>query len=490
MSVIRLNERLLEAPPANLSVPSYDRAAISPGIVHIGVGNFHRAHLSAYLNELFNLGRNHDWGIVGAGVRPADAVMREKLKSQDWLTTLVKLGPEAISAEIVGSMIDFVPVEEGNGPLISAMVDPRIRIVTLTITEGGYYIDPATKRFCAAHPDIQFDAANPDTPRTAFGAMIAALKRRRENGSGPFTGLCCDNLHGNGKVLQSTLLSLARLSSPDLADWIEAHCTFPNSLVDCIVPSTGPKEVALAREFGIEDAAPVTHEPFRQWVIEDNFCAGRPDWAMVGATFTDKVDDYETIKIRILNGGHQILSLVGDLMGIEFMSETMEDHLLRRYFRKIEEEEIIPHVKPVPGYTPPAYLDMIDSRFSNPAILDTTRRVAFDASSRQPGFVLPSVRDGLRSGAPVEGLALVSAAWCRYCFGTRDDGSMIEPNDPMWPELQARAILAVESPITWLAMTNIYGELANQPRFANAFVHWSKEIRENGIRAALETYCH
>jgi len=486
---ISLNTASLSRLPAGIPGPSYDRSALTPGIVHIGCGNFHRAHQSWYLHRLFEQGLCTDWAIIGAGVRPADTAMRDRLEAQDWMTTLIQLSPEKKSAEVVGSMIGFVPVEEGNGPLIAAMADPRIRIVALTVTEGGYYVDPATKGFDASHPDIRHDAANPERPRTAFGAMIAALKRRREAGHGPFTGQCCDNLQGNGEVLKSTVLSLARLSDPDLAGWIEANCTFPNSMVDCIVPATGPKEMALAQAFGIDDKAPVTHEPFRQWVIEDNFCAGRPDWDKAGATFTDLVHDYESMKIRILNGGHQVLCLVGELLGIVAMSDTMADPRIRRFFRKVEEEEIVPHVKPVPEYTAPAYLELISERFSNPAIVDTTRRVSFDGSSRQPGFVLPSVRDGLKTGAPVEGLALVSAAWCRYCLGTREDGSVIEPNDPNWDALQARARGAVDDPAHWLGMAPIYGSLKDAPRFAEAFARWHRMIRTEGVAAAMAAYC-
>lgn len=206
-------------------------------------------------------------------------------------------------------MIDYVEIAEGNGPLIARMTDPAIRIVALTVTEGGYYIDPVSKGFDAKHPDIIHDAANPDTPRTAFGAMVRALRQRRAAGTGPFTVQSCDNLQGNGAILRQTVVSLARLSDPDLAIWIDTNCTFPNSMVDSIVPATGPNELKLVRELGIEDNAPVTHENFRQWVIEDDFCAGRPDWDKVGATFTDLVHDYETMKIRILNAGHQVIAI-------------------------------------------------------------------------------------------------------------------------------------------------------------------------------------
>lgn len=245
--------------------PEYDRSHLTPGIVHIGVGNFHRAHQAWYLHRLMQAGQAHDWAIIGAGVRPYDAAMREKLLAQDCLTTLVELDPADTSAEVVGSMIDYLPIEVGNASLIRKMADPAIRIVAMTVTESGYYVDPVSKGFDAAHPDIVHDAANPTTPRTAFGAMIAALRLRRDAGHGPFTGLSCDNLQGNGAILRQTVTSLARMSDPALADWIDANATFPNSMVDCIVPATGLAERALAKGFGIRDAAVVTHEAFRQW---------------------------------------------------------------------------------------------------------------------------------------------------------------------------------------------------------------------------------
>ncbi len=385
-------------------------------------------------------------------------------------------------------MIGFVPVEDANGPLIAQMADPAIRIVAMTVTEGGYYIDPVTKGFDASHPDIQHDAANPDKPRTAFGAMVAALKMRRASGTGPFTGQSCDNLQGNGAILRQTVVSLARLSDPDLADWIDQNCTFPNSMVDCIVPATGPKELELAKEFGIEDAAPVTHENFRQWVIEDNFCAGRPDWDKVGATFSDDVHAFEAMKIRILNGGHQLLANAGENLSVEFISGCMEHPLIGRFFRKVAETEIAPQVHPVPGMTPLAYVDLIERRFSNPQIVDTVRRVAFDGASRHTSFLLPVVREALAADGAIEGLALSQALWARMCIGTREDGTTIEPNDPIWGTLTTQAAMAKDDPQVWLAQRDLYGDLADNAVFCESFANWLSLIWAEGTEAALRAY--
>ena len=394
-------------------------------------------------------GLDHDWAIVGAGVRAGDAAQRERLLAQDWLTTLVELDPSGKSAEVTGSMIDFVPVDADSASLISAMAQPNIRIVALTVTEGGYY-QTGTGSFDAGHPDMVHDTANLASPRTVFGAMIAALRQRRDAGAGPFTCQSCDNLQGNGDILHQTVLGLARLSDSVLADWIDANCTFPNAMVDCIVPATGPAELALVREFGIEGAAPVTHENFRQWVIEDKFCAGRPAWEKVGATLTNDVHAYEAMKLRLLNVGHQVIATPGELLSIETISGCMENAAIKGLFRKVMISEMVPHVAAVPGMTPLDYVDLVDSRFSNAEIRHTTRRIVFEGSSRHPGFLLPIVRDAVAAGTPVSGLALVEALWARMCEGTRDDGSTIAPNDPFWAELQTLARTARDRPQAWI----------------------------------------
>ncbi|ABG31114.1 mannitol dehydrogenase family protein [Roseobacter denitrificans] len=468
--------------------PNYDRGALTPGIVHIGVGNFHRAHQAWYLHRLMQDGKAHDWAIIGAGVRPYDTAMREKLMAQDCLTTLIELDPRKTSAEVVGSMIDYLPIEDGNGALIRQMADPSIRIVSMTVTESGYYIDPVTKGFDASHEDMLHDAAHVDTPRTAFGAIIAALRARRAAGHLPFTCQSCDNLQGNGDILRQTVVSLARMSDPALAGWIDENGAFPNSMVDCIAPATGPKELALARDFGIKDNAVVTHEAFRQWVIEDAFCAGRPDWEQTGATFTDDVHAYETMKIRILNAGHQVIANVGETLGIETIAGCMADPNIRAFFGAVQRSEIAPTVAPVPGKTPAEYVDLIEQRFANPQIVDTTRRVAFDGSARHTGFVLPILRDQLAAGRSIEGLALVEALWARMCAGTREDGSEIAANDPIWDALKDAALAAKTRPVAWLEQTNLYGDLLENPTFSRAFIRWLEMIWSQGCQAALVEY--
>lgn len=486
--MIKLSDKSLDGLPDTVGRPAYNRAALSPGIVHVGVGNFHRAHQAWYLHRLMQMGQAMDWAIVGAGVRSYDEGQRLKLAAQDYLTTLIELDPHGSTTEVTGAIIDYVPVTADNIPLINRMAQPDIRIVSLTVTEGGYYTHPATNAFDANHPDIEHDAKNPDHPRTVFGAIVGALKIRRSLGTGPFTGLCCDNIQGNGAVLRQAVTGLARLSDPDLADWIDAHCSFPISMIDCIVPATGQNEIELVQSLGIDDAVPVTHEKFRQWVIEDNFCAGRPDWEQVGAIFSDQVHAYEAMKIRILNGGHQIIAGAGELLSHQTIADCMADDLIAALFAKVALKEIAPHIRSVPNTSPEAYVDLIASRFANPRIVDTTRRVAFDGSSRHPGFVIPSIRDGLALGSTIEGLALVEAIWARMCAGQREDGSTIDPNDPNWAALQHAAFAAKTEPSAWLAQKQFYGELGAQPLFVEAFGRWLRLVWAEGTSDAIAVY--
>lgn len=485
---VKLRNSTLAALSQAVLRPNYDRSKLTPGIVHIGLGNFHRAHQAWYLQQLMQQGLAQDWAIIGAGVRPYDEAQRIKLQAQDYLTTLIELDPAGKSFEVVGSMIDYLPVEEGHAALICQLSDPAIRIVSLTVTEGGYFLDPATKQFDVLHPEIAYDIAHPDRPKTAFGAIIVALRNRRDKGIGPFTCQSCDNLPGNGDKMRKVILSMAKRIDASLCGWIEKHVTFPNSMVDCIVPATGPRELALCHEFGIDDAVPVTHENFRQWVIEDHFCAGRPAWEKVGATISDRVHDYEAMKLRMLNGGHQIIVAPAETLGIETISATMAHPLIKAMFRKIELEEVAPHVPDVPDTTPAAYCDLLYRRFSNPAIYDTVRRVAFDGSSRQTGFILPIIHDALKAGTPYEGLALSQALWARMCAGVRENKSQIEPNDPIWSELVAVSTAARQNPLLWLKQRNLYGNLVDDKLFANSFSKWLTLIWEKGVESAMRAY--
>lgn len=483
-----LSNATLKDLTASIARPGYDRAKLTPGIVHIGCGNFHRAHMAVYLDDLFAKGLGHDWAIIGAGVREGDIKMRAALEGQDWLTTVIELEPGAHSARVTAAMIGFVPVEAGNASLIAQMSDPAIRIVSLTVTEGGYYIDPKTGTFSPAHPDIVKDGANPATPNTVFGAIIAALKARKAAGVQAFTVMCCDNVPHNGHVTKDAVVGLANLSDPDFAAWIKANVAFPNSMVDRITPATGDRERAMAIEMGVNDAWPVTCEPFRQWVMEDNFPAGRPPLEAVGVTFTDQVDRFETMKIRILNGGHAIIAYPGGLLDVELVHETMQNPLIRAFLDKVESDEILPIVPPVPGVTLPDYKQLILRRFSNPDVADTVRRLCLDGSNRQPKFILTSVRDNRARGVVPDGLVLLSALWCRYCAGTTDSGAVIAPNDPNWDKLVERSKAAKDDPSQWLAMSEVYGDLGQDKALSDRFAHCLRAVWADGTAKTIQRY--
>lgn len=472
-----------------VALPRYDRSKVTPGIVHIGLGNFHRAHMAVYLDDLMNQGLAMDWGILGAGVRPADTRMREAMLAQDCLSTIIELDPQGKRARRVGAMIGFVEVASDNAPLIAAMARPEIRIVSLTVTEGGYFVDAQTGTFDPSAPEIQSDGQNPDRPATAFGAIVAALRARRDAGVPPFTVMSCDNLPGNGHVTRDAVVGLARLSDPALADWIARTVAFPNGMVDRITPATGARERAMAASFGLDDdPVPVTCEPFRQWVLEDSFPQGRPPLERVGVTFTDHVHAYEAMKIRILNGGHAVIAYPGGLLDIDLVHEAMAHPLVSGFLDRVEREEIIPYVPPVPDTDIAAYYSLIRDRFSNPEVADTERRLCFDGSNRQPKFIVPSLRDALAGGGRIDGLSLESALWCRYCAGLTDNGAAIAPNDPNWDRLTGLAQAARETPDLWLAQREIYGDIGQDPRFRETFARYLRRLWADGTARTLSDY--
>jgi mannitol 2-dehydrogenase len=485
---IKLSLSTLGALEGKVATPTYPRTSLKPGIVHFGVGNFHRAHQAVYLDALFNQGLDHDWAIVGAGLLPSDQAMREALAPQDYLTTVVEQEKDLSRSRVIGPMMHFVPPPEKD-VLIKQLADPAIRIVSMTITEGGYFIDPATGVFNPEHPAIVRDARQPDDPSTVFGVIVAGLKQRREAGVEPFTVMSCDNVPHNGVVTRNAVAGLARLTDPTLGQWIADSIAFPNAMVDRITPATTDRgRKLLADMLGIEDQWPVFCEEFIQWVIEDNFTAGRPQFEKVGVTFVNDVTPYEHMKIRILNGGHAVIAYIGGLMDIHFVHEAMEHSLIRSYLAKVERAEMIPCVPPVPDTNLDDYYKLIERRFANPKIGDTIRRLCLDGSNRQPKFIVPSIADNLKAGRDVKGLALATALWCRYCFGTTDSGKAIEPNDPSWDRLRATSTAARSDPTAWLAMSDIYGKTGQSPVMREAFSAALKAIWAKGAEAAVRDY--
>jgi mannitol 2-dehydrogenase len=485
---VALSLQNLSKLPEGVGRPRYARADLSPGIVHFGIGNFHRAHLQVFLDRLMNAGRDHDWAIVGAGVTPYDVRMRDALAGQDWLSTVVEQSAEKSYAHVTGVMTDFLPPMDG-AAIVRQLALPATGIVSMTVTEGGYFINPATGAFDPENPAIAADAAHPEAPKTVFGLILAALRARRAAGVQPFTVMSCDNVPHNGVVAMNAVAGLAEAQDPKFAAWIRDNVAFPNAMVDRIAVATSDREREITRkEFGIEDAWPVFCEDFIQWVVEDEFPAGRPAFEEVGAQFVGDVTPFEHMKIRILNGGHATIAYPSGLMDIHFVHEGMADPLVRAFLTKVETEEILPILPPVPGTDLHDYFELIVARCDNPKIGDTIRRLCLDGSNRQPKFIVPSIADRIDRGLPVQGLALESALWARYCAGTTDSGKVIEPNDPSWDRMQAQALRAKDDPAAWLEMRDIYGRVADDAGFRATFAGWLKALWADGTAATLRRY--
>ncbi len=484
---MRLNKENLRRFSDSVRIPTYDRNALTPGILHLSVGNFHRGHMAVYLDELFEQGEDLDWAIVGAGLRPSAVDVRDTLKAQNYLTTVVELAPTAISAQIVSSMIDFLPSDPNI--IHDALSDRKIRIVSMTITESGYYIDAATGEFVADHPEMVKDAKSPGSPASLFGVIVKALKARRDTGIEPFTVLSCDNLPGNGNVTRQTVVGLARLSDPELADWIATSVSFPNSMVDRIVPATTDRERRLvADHFGINDELPVVCEPFRQWVIEDHFPSGRPHLEKVGVEFVSDVSGYELMKLRILNAAHASMCYPALLLGHHFVHDAIEDPDILQYLKTLLTQEAIPTLKPLPSVNYHQYLDKVLERFSNTAIGDTISRIAEEGSERQPKFILPAVIDALDAGQSVDGFALEIALWCRYCLGEDEQGKLITVKDLKSADLFKFSKASKRRSDAFLNNIEVFGSLGKNALFSEQFCYWLRYIYRLGVRAAIRKY--
>ncbi|WP_407297238.1 mannitol dehydrogenase family protein [Stutzerimonas zhaodongensis] len=430
---MKLNEQNLPQLPAHIARPAYALESVTSGIAHIGVGGFHRAHQAAYTDALMNTGEGLDWGICGIGTRVDELPMRDALASQHHLYTLVELDDRPdTEVRVIGSIREMVVVpRDGSEAVVARLADPAIRIVSLTITEGGYCLDDSTGQFNAALPHIQHDLENPRAPISVFGLICAALASRRGEGTGPFTVMSCDNLPHNGDVTRKATLAFASLVDPELASWIESNVSFPNAMVDRITPMTSASHRKnLKQQHGIDDAWPVVCEPFVQWVLEDNFVSGRPAWDKVGVQFTDDVAPYEEMKIKLLNGSHLALTYLGFLRGYRFVHETMADPLFVEYIRRYMDDDVTPQLAPVPGIDLAKYKQTLIDRFSNCAIADQLERVCSDGSSKFPKFTVPTINRLIADNAELDRASLVVAAWAMYLKGVDENGARYSIPDP------------------------------------------------------------
>lgn len=484
---IKLSQANLQFLDSSVQVPRYDRRQIGQGIVHIGVGGFHRAHQTVYTEDLFNKGHDLEWGFCGVGLLPHDSRMRDVLLTQDCLYTLVERGIEGDKSRVVGSIVNYLFAPDDREAVLEKMASPATKIVSLTITEGGYYVHSGTGEFDATHPDIRHDLEHRHQPRCSFGFLLESLHRRRRRGQAPFTLMSCDNIQGNGDTLKTMLLSFAELRDPTLANWMATHCLFPNSMVDRITPATTDEHRQLVREkFGIDDGWPVMTEAFKQWVIEDRFVQGRPQWENVGAQITNDVLPYEKMKLRLLNASHQALCYIGVLLGYEFVHQTMEDEEIRLLVQRMMDREVTPILPAVPGIDLEQYKATLLERFANPAIHDQLSRIGTYGSSGIPKFLLPSIGEQLQRGGPIEMLSFVVACWFRFLNGTDDQGREMEMKDPMASRLREIAQKAGKDPAPLLALRGIFSEeLANSPEFVRLVRQFLSSFYERGARATL-----
>lgn len=469
-----------------VDVPGYDRAGVRPGIVHIGVGGFHRAHLAMYVDALLTAGEARDWGICGVGVLPSDDRIRDVLRAQDGLYTLVRKEADgSLSPRVVGSLVDYLYAPDDPQAVIERIADPATRIVSLTITEGGYAIDQKTGEFDAEFAGIADDLAA-DVPTGAFGLVVAGLALRRERGTGPLTIMSCDNMQGNGDVARRVFTGYAQLRDADLGVWVAQNVTFPNSMVDRITPATADSDrEALAERFGLYDGWPVVCEPFTQWVLEDDFAAGRPEFERVGVQVVDDVVPYEFMKLRLLNATHQALGYLGYLAGHRYVHEVAQDPTFASFLRGYMNDEATPTLRPVPGIDLDAYKDTLIERFANPGVADTLMRINFGSSDRISIFLLPVVREQLAAGGPVDRAAAVVAGWCRYAEGTDEQGQPVAQQDRLADELTALARREREEPLAFLRYRPVFGDLADDERFAGAFRRALESLYTRGAAATV-----
>ena len=484
MDAIALNRGTLATIKPPVHTPGFDVARVRPGIVHLGFGGFHRAHMARYTHNLMERDPGAlGWGIVGAGLLPADVRMRDSLQPQDNLYTLVERSGADSKATVIGSVCDVIFAGEDSTALLASIDDPPIRIVSLTVTENGYCLNRATDRLDPAHPLIRHDLANPETPKSAIGILVAAWRRRRAAGRPAFTALSCDNIQHNGQVLRGAVHDLATLLDPSLAAWIAEHASFPSTMVDRITPVTLPEDIEeLRAQFGLIDRWPVFCEPFIQWVIEDHFVQGRPAWEQVGAQIVDDVGPYEFMKLRLLNASHLAVAGLGQLCGYRLIDEAMADPHISGFMAALMQRETGQTLRPVPGVDLDTYKASLIARFANPKIKDTVQRVNTDAPL---ATLVDSARDRLAAGASIDLLALAIAAWLRRVRGEDERGAAIEIRHPMADTLREKAVEGGADPRPLLSLAPLFGSLGEEPRFVQPVADWLAALYRDGARKTL-----
>lgn len=471
-----------------IDVPRYPREELTAAIVHFGVGGFHRAHHAAFIDQLLSEGGSREWAICGVGVLPSDRHMAEVMSAQDGLYTLVEKHPDGhLEARVVGSIIDYLYAPDDPEAVLEKLTDPSTKIVSLTITEGGYNVDNVTGAFDLDNPDIIHDLGADATPATVFGLIIEALRRRKAKGIAAFTVLSCDNIQANGNVARQSFSTFAEVKHVGFGEWIRKNVTFPNCMVDRITPVTTEEDRALVRDrFGIDDRWPVVCEPFTQWVLEDSFTTDRPTYERVGVQMVDDVEPYELMKLRLLNASHQALCYFGYLSGYRYAHEAAGDPLFAQFLLAYMDGEATPTLRPVPGIDLVSYKHNLIERFANPGIRDTLARLCAESSDRIPKWLLPVVRENLAAGGEVRLSAAIVASWARYAEGVDEQGEPIRVVDRLAAQLTAVARTYPQRPDGFLANTAVFGDLVDHERFVIEYRSTLSSLHAEGAAATLK----
>lgn len=490
-------ETLSQIDVPGLQLPTYSLEGRRVGIVHFGVGGFHRAHQALYLDRLFCAGHPTEWAICGVGLMPGDTAMRDALNPQDGLYTLVAKAPDGSrDARVIGSLAEYVYAPDNPTAVLERLCDPGVRIVSLTVTEGGYNYNSATGEFQHATPaiaaDISADFNAGAVPQTMFGYVVEALQRRRASGLPPFTVLSCDNVRGNGDLAKRMIVAYAErrdqlAAGAPIAEWIGRHVRFPNTMVDRITPTTSDADRDMVRsEYGIDDAWPVVSEDFLQWVIEDDFSSGRPPFEQVGAQMVEDVEPYELMKLRLLNCSHQAMAYFGLLLGHTYAHEAVQDPDLTHFTRHLYmDREGTPTLPFVPGIDLGEYKQQLMSRFGNEHVRDTLARLAAESSDRIPTWLVPVIRENLEAGRDVSASAAIVASWARYAEGVGENQEQWPVVDRLREQVMQAASEHEHDELAFLRQTDLFGDLAEFSAFTEPYVTALATLRSRGARALL-----
>lgn len=484
----RLDLASLELLPDGVARPAYRVDQVPIGIVHLGIGAFHRAHQAIYTDEALAM-HGGEWGICGVSLR--SPAVRDRMTPQDGLYTSIEKSPSGTRRRVVGSIREVLFHGDEHAQVMARLTARATRIVSLTVTEKGYCHEPATGRLDVAHPDIVHDLAAPAAPRSVVGLLVAALALRRRTHGVPLTVVCCDNLPQNGALVEGLVVAYAHLRDPALAEWIGREIAFPSTMIDRIVPATTADDIAQNdAALGVSDAAPVVHEPFIQWVIEDRFANGRPAWDAAGATFVSDVDPYESMKLRLLNASHSAFAYLGFLAGHEFIYQVAAQPDFVAYMRRYTTGEVAPALVRPPGINLGSYCETLVQRFANPALPHRTQQIAMDGSQKLPQRILATIRDNLAANRPIALASLAVAGWMRYVYGEDERGQPIAVSDPFAPQFATIAAAQRGDPAAFaqrlFALRAIFDEdLHNEPRFTSPVIAWLQELFASGAAATV-----